>query len=230
LTNTKTDDDLWVDGETGQKLTLPIDALVPYPKNAKKHTPQQIEQLGKSITEFGWTTRILVDENNTIVNGHGRWMAACELGLKEVPVIRRKDLTEDQIRKLRLIDNRVSDTGYDQELLKAELGELANIEDLGLADFFSEEEMHFAMDDIEIDMDALTDDIKDEVDALTGATQDRIDAEDNTVVPLLKVLGFSKVTTSQGRRIKALLAHAEQLTGKDGGAALSEFVADHMGL
>lgn len=213
----------------GEELLLDIALLKPYPKNAKKHPEEQIDQLAKAIEKDGWTTRILIDQNNTIINGHGRWMAATKLGLEKVPVLRRSDLTEEHIKKIRLVDNRVSDTGYDQDLLKDELAELASL-DVGIEDFFTEAELTFAIDDIDIDLDALTDDIQNEVEEITGATQDKIDNEDDVAVPLKKVLGYTSVTLSQSRRLKKLVAHAELLTNRTGADALSTFIADHLGL
>lgn len=215
--------------ETGEKLLVDTSLLKPYPQNAKKHTPEQIDQLARSITEYGWTTRILVDQDNMIINGHGRWMAAKQLGLKEAPVIRRSDLTDERIRALRLIDNRVSDTGYNQDLLKMELSELADL-DVGIENFFTDEEMHFAIDDIDIDLEALTNDIQQDVEAMTGSTQEKIDNEDETQVPIKKILGYSSVNLSQSRKLGLLSAHAELVTGRTGADALSYFISDHLGL
>jgi len=101
--------------------------LVPYEKNARIHG-SEMEFLKNSITEFGFRNPILVDANNVIIAGHGRRMAALELGLKKVPVIVCDDLTDDQVRALRLSDNRTSDlSGWSYDILTDELAALKDI-------------------------------------------------------------------------------------------------------
>ena len=72
----------------------PVSALVPYAKNARTHSDEQISQIARSITEFGWTNPILVDRNNVIIAGHARLLAAKKLRMTEVPVIVLGHLTE----------------------------------------------------------------------------------------------------------------------------------------
>ena len=70
----------------GPKLAYPIDRLKPHPQNARQHSEDQVMQLAKSMEEFGFTQPILVDENDTLLAGHGKLLAARRLGLTEVPV------------------------------------------------------------------------------------------------------------------------------------------------
>jgi ParB-like chromosome segregation protein Spo0J len=103
----------------------PVDDLIPYARNAKKHPPEQVAQLAASMREFGFTIPILVAEDGTIVAGHGRVLAAKELGLAEVPVIIARGWTDEQRRAYTLADNKLAESGeWDDELLKIELGEL----------------------------------------------------------------------------------------------------------
>ena len=104
---------------------LSIDTLIPYERNNKIHDEQQIKKIAKSIKELWFRAPILIDENNVILAGHWRLAAAKKLKLKEVPVIQYTDLTEDQKKKYRLLDNRLADLSeYDLENLKLELQEL----------------------------------------------------------------------------------------------------------
>ena len=100
------------------------------PRNARTHDPSQVDQLRKSILEFGFTNPVLIDEKDEIIAGHGRVMAALELGLTEVPTIRLDGLTKAQQRAYRLADNRLPlNAGWDVDLLSLELDEL---QDLGI--------------------------------------------------------------------------------------------------
>ena len=115
---------------------LSIDTLIPYERNNKIHDAEQIKKIAKSIKELWFRAPILVDENFVILAGHWRLAAAKKLKLKEVPVIQYTDLTEDQKKKYRLLDNRLADLSeYDLENLKLELQEL---NDEWMNDLFSE--------------------------------------------------------------------------------------------
>lgn len=103
---------------------LKPDELIPYTKNAKQHTPKQVEKIANSIKMFGWTQPIVVDENNVVVIGHGRLAAAKELKLEKVPVVKRDDLTEEQIKACRLADNKLNESDWIEKLLDEELAEL----------------------------------------------------------------------------------------------------------
>ena len=111
---------------------MKIDELKPYPKNARKHSPQQIELIKKSIKEFGFRQPIVIDKNKEIIIGHARLEAAKQLGLKEVPVIDAKDLTPQQVRALRISDNRLAELAqWDMSLVIEELKGLdTNLVDL----------------------------------------------------------------------------------------------------
>lgn len=119
----------------------PVKDLQPDPRNARTHSKRQIDQIASSISEFGFTNPVLVDPQNNIIAGHGRLRAAKQLGLGEVPTITLSGLSHAQIRALRLADNKIAlNAGWDIELLKVELGELADLEiDLGVTGFTSGE-------------------------------------------------------------------------------------------
>jgi len=103
----------------------PIDRLVPYAKNARTHSPEQVAQIAASIAEFGFNSPILVASDSGVVAGHGRLLAARKLGLAEVPVVVLDHLSETQRRAYILADNKLSDlAGWDEQALRIELAEL----------------------------------------------------------------------------------------------------------
>jgi ParB-like chromosome segregation protein Spo0J len=105
-----------------------IGAIKPHPKNARTHPVKQISRLVESIDQFGFTSPILVDENNVILAGHARWQAAKQAGLKVVPVIVIRDLSEAKKRAYVLADNKIAElAGYDRPALAAELEELSSL-------------------------------------------------------------------------------------------------------
>ena len=105
-----------------QHEMIEINALTPYENNARTHSPDQLEMIGNSIREFGFINPVIIDENNMILVGHGRVMAAKQIGIKQVPFRRVTNLTEDQKKAYIIADNKLSDLGgWDDELLLAEL-------------------------------------------------------------------------------------------------------------
>jgi ParB-like chromosome segregation protein Spo0J len=108
----------------------PIASLKPYSSNARTHTKHQIRQIADSITAFGYTNPILIDNDDTIVAGHGRLLAAELLGMEEVPTIRLETLTQSQIRAYVLADNKLTENaGWDKSILAIELEHLLTIDE-----------------------------------------------------------------------------------------------------
>ena len=102
-----------------------IEDLIPYVKNSRTHSEDQIAQIAASIKEFGWTNPVLFDGDNGIIAGHGRVMAARKLKYKQVPTIELKDLTETQKKAYIIADNRLAlNAGWDNEMLTIELNDL----------------------------------------------------------------------------------------------------------
>ncbi|QWP77509.1 site-specific DNA-methyltransferase [Lysobacter sp. K5869] len=118
-----------------------IGVLIPYARNARTHSDAQVAQIAASIVEFGWTNPILVDGANGVIAGHGRLLAARQLGLDTVPVIELAHLSPAQKRAYILADNRLAENaGWDDELLALELAELRDADfDLDLLGFSDEE-------------------------------------------------------------------------------------------
>lgn len=98
-----------------------LDTVKPYEKNAKKHDQTQIDNVAESIRQYGFVQPIVVDRDGVIVIGHCRALGAKKLGLKEVPCVCVDDLTEEQVRKLRIVDNKSNESDWDLKLLADEL-------------------------------------------------------------------------------------------------------------
>lgn len=115
--------------------------LIPYARNARTHSDEQVGQIAASIREWGWTTPVLVDEAGMIIAGHGRVMAAQRLGIATVPVMVAKGWSDAQKRAYVLADNKLAlNAGWDAELLKVEIGDLDDAGfDLALTGFDGDE-------------------------------------------------------------------------------------------
>ncbi|MCC0056660.1 MAG: ParB N-terminal domain-containing protein [Rhodobiaceae bacterium] len=120
-------------------LKTEISTLKPWAKNARTHSKKQLRQIADSIREFGFTNPVLIDNENTILAGHGRVEAAKLLGMKEVPCVRLESLNEEQKRAYVLADNKLAlNAGWDEELLAEELKALIDIDlgfDIGITGF-----------------------------------------------------------------------------------------------
>ena len=112
---------------------IPIGDIKPYENNAKLHPKEQIQQIKNSILEFGFNDPIAVWHDNEIIEGHGRHIAAQELELKEVPIIRLDGLTDEQRRAYMLVHNKLTmNSDFDMDMLGIELD---NINDIDMSDF-----------------------------------------------------------------------------------------------
>ena len=118
-----------------------VTELIPYVKNSRTHSDEQVAQIAASIKEFGWTNPILVDGQNGIIAGHGRLLAARKLDYENVPTIELANLTETQKKAYIIADNRLAlNAGWDNEMLALELGELGDLGfDLDLTGFAADE-------------------------------------------------------------------------------------------
>lgn len=108
---------------------VPVAALRPYPGNARRHSKKQVRQIADSITRFGFTNPVLVSDHHEIIAGHGRLMAAKELGLATVPTVRLSHLSAEERRAYVLADNKLAlNAGWDTEILAIELQALVDLE------------------------------------------------------------------------------------------------------
>jgi DNA modification methylase len=122
-----------------QVVTWPVEKLIPYARNARTHSDDQVAQIAASIAEFGWTNPILAGADGIVIAGHARLQAARKLGMTEVPVIVLDGLSETKRRALVLADNRLAlNAGWDEEMLRVEMAALDeagfNLELVGFTD------------------------------------------------------------------------------------------------
>lgn len=123
-----------------EKVSIkPLKDLIPYARNSRKHSNAQIDQIAASMREWGWTNPVLVDENNTILAGHGRVMAAQKLGIENCPVIIAAGWSDDKKRAYVIADNKISEnSSWDEDLLKIEIDDLGGF-DVSLLGFSDKE-------------------------------------------------------------------------------------------
>ena len=139
---------------------VPVEKLIPYARNSRTHSAEQVDQIAASIKEFGFLNPIITDGENGIVAGHGRVMAAKKLGLMELPCIDASHLTETQRRAYIIADNKLAlNAGWDDEMLRVEFQELQEMGfDLELTGFSLDEIAELEFDsDCEIEMPELND-------------------------------------------------------------------------
>src|SRR5205809_112107 len=103
----------------------PLESIVPYAHNPRIHPAKQITQIAESMLRFGAVQPVLIDPQGNLIVGHGRILAACQIGLKLYPAVVLDHLTETEIRELRLADNKIAENSHwDDPLLSAELAAL----------------------------------------------------------------------------------------------------------
>lgn len=139
-----------------------LNDIIPYENNVKEHPHEQIEQLKNSILEFGNNDPIAVDEFNTIIEGHGRYMALQELGYKEAECIVLSGLTEEQKNAYRIVHNQLTmNTGFDMEALKKELEKISlNMLDFGLSEELIDEVFEKDAEDDNFDLEEALEEIE----------------------------------------------------------------------
>lgn len=211
---------------------LPIEQIIPYENNAKLHPQEEIAKLALSIERFGWDQPIVVDSDMVIIKGHGRRLAALELGMKKVPVLVRRDLTKAEADAARLSDNHVTGKSYDTELMQLEMAALKESGELDLlGSIFEDKELSFLGDD-SIDMvddSAFADDIEQAI--KDQETQDEKTTEEleTREVSVAKALGFSKVPGGWERQIERFMSMIEKDSGLKGRDAFYKFVSEACG-
>jgi len=143
--------------------SIPVELIKPYALNAKRHPEWQIKAIAGSIKSFGFNQPIVINEKMDIVVGHGRYLAAKELGLREIPCVELDYLTEDEIKAYRIIDNKLNEVGWDDEFL---------VEDLKRIDF--------DFGDFNIDFSNVLDDLEE-------PDFNELTAENNNKPPIIKI-------------------------------------------
>ena len=207
-----------------------IERLVPYTKNAKLHPEEHVAKLAASIRQFGWTQPIIVWTDGSIIAGHGRRLAALSLGMKKVPVVVRSDLTKIQADTLRLADNKVASTQYDEGLFAESMREIIDqlpdeSEFDGLYDIFETRDVDFFRSDMgEMDDSHFADDIGAAVAEQAERNKEALKETDETVAPIGDAFGFKRVSIQESRQIRGFMEKIEASTGLQGPSALIEFM------
>lgn len=104
---------------------IAVKGLIPYEKNTKKHDDVQINNVAESIKQYGFVQPIVIDKNNVVVIGHCRLLAAKKLKMADVPCVCVEDLTEEQVKALRIVDNKSNESSWDFDFLADELAEIS---------------------------------------------------------------------------------------------------------
>jgi len=119
-----------------------VEKLIPYEFNNKEHDLTQVNRIANSIKEFWFTQPLVIDKDNVVIIWHWRLEASKKLWLEEVPVVRMENLTETQVKKLRILDNKLNESEWNLANLKMELDELPNLNiwdiELTIDDMFPE--------------------------------------------------------------------------------------------
>jgi len=102
-------------------LNIPLNQIKEYKKNPKSHPKEQIIKIANSIREFGFNVPVLLDKDNILIAGHGRYLAAKELNLKEIPTIKIENLNPEQIKAYRIADNRLTESDWEYDFLVQEI-------------------------------------------------------------------------------------------------------------
>lgn len=203
---------------------IDLEKLVPYELNSKIHDDAQVKKIAESIKQFGWDQPIVVDKDMVIIKGHGRSLAAKLLGVKQVPVLVRDDLTPEQVRAARLADNRVAVGGIDTEMLKAELAAL----DYDLGDIFDAKELSFLEADLsDMNIDAFVPDLDEAVAAQSGESARKIEAVDERSVNIASALGFKSIQGKDEQAVAFFMAIIESETGLTGAEAFVKFASTY---
>jgi hypothetical protein len=183
---------------------LPTADLIPYARNTRTHSPEQVAQIAGSIREFGFTNPVLIDGENGIIAGHGRVMAASKLGLAKVPCIRLAHLTDTQKRAYIIADNKLAlNAGWDEEMLALELADLREADfDLGLLGF-SENDLG-AFDIEEAEMPTLADGDKQPFQQMTFTVHDEQAEDVQAAIAKAKSMGHGESGVNENSNGNAL--------------------------
>ena len=127
------------------------DELIPYSNNPKEHPEEQVNKIASSIKNYGWDQPIVVDGGGEIIKGHGRLQAAEKLGLDEVPVIWREDLSDAEAKAARIADNKTAESPWSDDELETEIGVLADDDAIDLDSLgFDEDELNDMLGELEV--------------------------------------------------------------------------------
>lgn len=224
------------DGKMFEVTPWPVGNVIPYELNAKKHGPEQVKALAKLIRNNGWTTCIVVDKYGVIIQGHGRRLAAIELGDENpwpgpgmVPVLQLSHLTPDQVKAQRLGDNEVALSDIDPEKLMASLKDM---DDTSLLEgIFDDKTLNYLDADLAtVNSAAFVNDMAAVVKGQQDDVEKRLANVKGSRVPLVKAFGFKDIDATGQIVIASLMARAEAYTGLEGDAAFLKWAESQLAL
>lgn len=201
--------------------------LVPYDKNVKKHPQSHIDVLKALMTKYGFSkgNAIQVDRNMVIIAGHGRREAAMQLGLERVPVVVRGDLSDEEVKRWRIEENKSVGLDYDVVMMKEEIADLVGIDEDPLLGF-DDKEWSVLTEDLTsgFDTDTVIDDLEEEMAESQRKHDEAVQTAKTIDVPVTDLLGFKKVPAHMQRKFAAFMAEVEFRTKKSGLDAFAEFI------
>lgn len=206
-------------------VSFPVDQLIPYENNAKKHSEKDVSDIVEGIQQYGFNSVMAVDKHGVIAAGHGRRLAAIQLGMKFVPVHILDDLDENQVKAYRLSDNKVTGTEYDHALEQAEL-EMLSETDVDMSGIgYDDRELDFLTSDLsDMNMDSIIDDLDMEVKDHTEKAKAKAEEIESDMITIGEAFGFKKVSIEMARSIGQFMGLLEEETGKKEADALSDFI------
>lgn len=214
--------------QTAQEITYlnPKD-LIPYEKNVKKHPQSHINVLKALMTKYGFSTgnAIQVDRNLVIIAGHGRREASLQLGLERVPVVVRSDLTDDEVKRWRIEENKSVGLDYDVVMMKEEISALLEGNEDPLIGF-DDKEWSVLTDDLTVgfDTETIISDLEEEMAQSQRQHDETIKEAKATDVAITDLLGFRRVPADQQRKFANFMAEIEFRAKKSGLDAFMEFI------
>ena len=184
-----------------QIIQKKIDELIPYENNTKKHDDTQIRNVAESIKQYGFVQPLVIDKDNVIVIGHCRYEASKTLGMEEVPCVLVDNLTEEQVKALRLVDNKTNESEWDMDALLEEIDgvDLDGFDQLFTLNEFNLEDISYIDDLMENDFGS-----KDESKEYFSAT---------IILPISISEKFKKVNNKQEGKQEIVTAIVETVTG-----------------
>ena len=206
------------------------DRVLPYEFNHKKHSEKQVSLLAALIEAKGLINPIAIEEDGTVIAGHGRRLALLKLGRKQFPVRVLKGLSKADASALRIADNKTVSNEYDTDVLAQELARLSHNSDIDLTSLgMDARELSMLLTDVgEIDADTLVGDIDLAVETHEeGVAQTALDADTDSV-RLDKAFGFKSIPLPAQKTVTRFMAIIEEGLSKQGSEALIAFMSDYL--
>jgi ParB-like chromosome segregation protein Spo0J len=168
---------------------ISVDSLIPYARNSRTHSDEQVSQIAASIKEFGFLNPVIIDGENGIIAGHGRVMAAKKLGIKQIPYVDASHLSEAQRRAYVIADNKLAlNAEWDFDILKIELDDLEQMDfDLSILGFDDEETFKILGDGLDEPKQPIEDEYKEVYEVVVSC---RDESEQEAIFQMMTAKGL----------------------------------------